>query len=503
MLLVLFAVASMLFTACGGGKGTTAPPAPTSATPSVTPALPPTETPKPILTPTPTLTPTVPAQPALSLADPVKIDSGLVSGTVEGEVRVYKGIPFAAPPVGDLRWKPPQPVTKWTGVRASTQFGPVSPQNPAVAGMSEDSLYLNVYTPAKNTSDRLPVMVFFHGGNNLVGDASYTDGTELARQGVVVVTANYRLGPLGWLAHPLLSQESENKVSGNYGLLDQVASLQWMKTNIAAFGGDPGNVTVFGQSAGAADTISLMASPLTKGLFHRAIVMSAGGRYTSLKEAETRGESFAAQLGVSGAPDVLKALRAKSADELVAASTPFVWLASSEGNFQAWTVVDGWSLLDTPDNVFGAGKQQDIPLIVGANGGDLARFFPTVKTIASGMNKVKSKAYVYVFTRVPPGWSKAGKDAIHGLELFYLFGDLKSIDGIGRKNAQVENSEVDPVVDGRVSQDLMALWVRFAATGNPSIEGKISWPAYDPASEQYLDIKDPLQVKSGFSVFIK
>jgi para-nitrobenzyl esterase len=367
---------------------------------------------------------------------------------------------------------------------------------------------LNVYTPAKNTSNRLPVMVFLHGGNNLQGAGSDYDGNALAQQGVVVVTTNYRLGPLGWLAHPLLSQESQNKVSGNYGLLDQVASLQWVKTNIAAFGGDPGNVTVIGQSAGAGATISIMASPLTKGLFHRAIVMSAGGIYTPLKEAETRGESFAAQLGVSSAPDVLKALRAKSADELVAASsvapsTPLMGLSSSEGNFQAWAVVDGWFLLDTPNNVFGAGKQQDVPLIVGANGGDEARFFPTVKTIASGMNKVKSKAYVYVFTRVPPGWSKAGKAAIHHLQIYYLFGNLDRIDEWGRRNAQVASAEVDPVVDGRVSQDLMALWVRFAATGNPSIEGKISWPAYDPASEQYLDIRDPLQVKSGFSVFIK
>lgn len=464
----------------------------------------PATTPLPTETPAPTPTPSVTGGP---FAAPVKIDSGLVSGTVggNGRVHIYRGIPYAAPPVGDLRWKPPQPAAPWTGVRQCTRFGPVSVQLfPAlpVRG-SEDCLYLNVYTPAKMASDRLPVMVFFHGGGNYHGAASQADGTLLAQQGVVVVTVNYRLGPLGWLAHPLLSKESPNKVSGNYGSLDQVASLKWVQTNIAAFGGDVGNVTIFGQSAGGCAVINLMASPLTKGIFHRAIIQSAGPYYVqSSADAEKQGEAFVARLGVSGAPDVLKALRAKSAEEIVTAAGEPVeggigWTTGTK-NFTTKAVVDGWFLPDSPDKLFRDGKQQNVPLVIGVNSGDPTHLFPNVARLAGDMSGVQPKVYFYEFTRVPPGWSKAGIPAIHGLELNYLFGKIDDIDRFG-KEMHGTPAEVDPVVDGKVSKEMMAIWTQFAATGNPSVKGMVSWPTYDRASEQYLEIGDTLQVKSGFS----
>jgi para-nitrobenzyl esterase len=454
-------------------------------------------------TSTPTLTPSVTARP---FADPVKIDSGLVSGTMGGNglVHIYRGIPYAAPPVGDLRWKPPQPVNPWTGVRQCIRFGSAGLQ-PSTNGSfqgSEDCLYLNVYTPAKMASDRLPVMVWFPGGSNISGAAALYDGTLLAQQGVVVVTVNYRLGPLGWLAHPLLSKESPNKVSGNYGLLDDVASLKWVQTNIAGFAGDAGNVTIFGESAGGCAVINLMASPLAKGLFQRAIVQSGLHTFTqSSVDAEKQGESLAARLGVSGAPDVLKALRAKSAEEIVAEggkSLGKLWNEGGTKDFRPAAVVDGWFLPDSPEKIFRDGNQQNVPLIIGLNSGDTTDFFGSASMLAGYMSVAQPNVYVYEFTRVPPGWSKAGIPALHGFELDYLFGTIDQIDAWG-KNMTGVSPEVDPVVDGKVSKEMMALWTQFAATGDPSVKGTVSWLPYDLNSQQYLDIGETLQVKSGFS----
>jgi para-nitrobenzyl esterase len=351
-------------------------------------------------------------------------------------------------------------------------------------------------------SDRLPVMVWFHGGSNFSGAASLYDGTFLAQQGIVVVTVNYRLGPLGWLAHPLLSKESPNKVSGNYGLLDDVASLKWVQTNIAAFAGDVGNVTIFGESAGGCAVINLIASPLAKGLFQRAIVQSGLDVFTqSSADAEKQGEALTARLGVSGAPDVLKALRAKSAEEIVTeGGKPLgkLWSEGGTKDFIPAAVVDGWFLPDSPDKVFRDGKQQKVPLIIGLNSGDTADFFSSASMLAGYMSVAQPNVYVYEFTRAPPGWSKAGIPAIHGLELDYLFGTIDEIDTWG-KNMTGVPPEVDPVVDGKVSEEMMALWTQFAATGVPSVKGMVSWPNYNRASEQYLDISETLQVKPGFS----
>jgi para-nitrobenzyl esterase len=214
----------------------------------------------------------------------LRTTAGLVqgaTGTGTG-IRVFKNIPFAAPPVGDLRWQPPRPAASWEGVRQATEFGPRCLQGPIFGDMvfrdqpSEDCLYLNVWTPARTASDRLPVMVWIHGGGFQAGSASEPrqDGEALARKGVVLVGINYRLGVFGFLAHPGLTREAGRNASGNYGLLDQVAALRWVQENIAAFGGDPGNVTIFGESAGWFAVSALMASPLAKGLFHRAIGQS-------------------------------------------------------------------------------------------------------------------------------------------------------------------------------------------------------------------------------------
>src|SRR6476646_4509358 len=284
-----------------------------------------------------------------AITDPVRVEQGLLTGTsgLSADMRVYRGIPFAAPPVGDLRWKAPQPAPKWQGLRQAAEFSNAcwQTQYPAAAAiyqaklppLSEDCLYLNIWTPAKSAKDRLPVMVWIHGGGftrGFSGTSSY-NGEVLARKGAVIVTINYRLGIFGFFAHPELSAESGHHASGNYALLDQIAALQWVQKNIAAFGGDPARVTIFGESAGSWAVNVLMASPLARGLFQRAIGES-GGSFSPMKtlaEAEREGEKLAGSLAAAPAGDartepadhaspqsILKALRAKPAEELLKSS---------------------------------------------------------------------------------------------------------------------------------------------------------------------------------------
>ncbi len=417
----------------------------------------------------------------VAAADPIELDSGLIAGTLagpNGEVRIYKGIPFAAPPVGDLRWKPPQPVTPWEGVRQCTEFAPIAPQSKtyqltAGAEQSEDCLYLNVYTPAKKTTDRLPVFVSIHGGAMVVGSSHSPDMTHFVQNGVVGVSIAYRLGELGFMAHPQLSQESRNGVSGNYGLMDQVCALEWVQRNIAAFGGDPGKVTIHGCSSGGESVLCLTASPFSEGLFHRAIC-DAGvygpSRTPPLSQMEEWGEKLAAKLGVSDEPDMLAALRAIGADEIVAA-----------GGWELPTV-GGWFLPDLPLNVFQAGNQQDVPLMIGSGSDDLAGPWNQKgdKDFASAMSTVSSKVYAWVFNHAPCG-SGGGT---HCLDMVYLFYDLSLRDNICD-------------VDFEVSEAMVAMWIQFAKTGDPNIEGFVEWPAYDVDTDQYLEIGDPLQVKTG------
>ncbi|MGD0919306.1 MAG: carboxylesterase family protein [Thermodesulfobacteriota bacterium] len=279
------------------------------------------------------------------LPETIAIEGGKISGLALGEnkdVLAFKGIPYAKPPVGPLRWKPPQPVEAWEGIRQSTEYGPACLQ-PDLPGWplkhekrSEDCLYLNVWTAVKSADEKRPVMMWIHGGGNIIGAAHLStpignDGETLARQGVVVVSINYRIGVFGYFAHPLLSKESQHNVSGNYGLLDQIAALKWIQNNIKAFGGDPGNVTIFGESAGAFNVSYLIASPLAKGFFHRAITESGSafaafanrhlreGLY-GMEPMEKQGERITKDLGCSEAADPLAALRALSAEKLLEGS---------------------------------------------------------------------------------------------------------------------------------------------------------------------------------------
>jgi len=344
----------------------------------------------------------------------VRLDSGQVSGVVDGGVTVFRGIPYAAPPLGDLRWKAPQAVKPWSGVRACTVFGAECPQvvlggknsSAARQPQSEDCLYLNVWTPAKSSSETLPVMFWIHGGAYVMGrgSAPLYDGKKLAEHGVIVVSINYRLGALGFLALPQLTEESGHGSSGNYGLLDQQAAMRWVQSNISAFGGDPERVTIFGESAGAMSVCAQMTSPLSKGLFRqvvsesslfidRGLLMHAT---RPLAEAEGIGERFAADVGCGDAPDVLAAMRAKPVGELISES-----LLTEPGLFIAdvlfMPVVDGWVLLEEPGKVFAQGKQHAAPLLIGSNSeeGNLFAFAirSTLKTMPVAEYERKTGQY--------------------------------------------------------------------------------------------------------------
>lgn len=487
-------------------------------------------------------------QNALASTDPVRVEQGFVSGTVGSspDIRVYRGIPFAAPPVGDLRWKAPQPAEKWQGLRQAAEFSNACWQTPYPAAaaiyqaklppLSEDCLYLNIWTPAKSAKDRLPVMVWIHGGGftrGYGGSRAY-DGEALARKGAVIVTINYRLGIFGFFAHPALSAESGHHASGNYALLDQIAALQWVQKNIAAFGGDPTRVTIFGESAGSWAVNVLMASPLARGLFQRAIGES-GGSFSPMKtlaEAEREGEKLAASLAPAPAAadkpspqSILKKLRAKPAEEL---------LKSSESE-TVRAIVDGWVLPEEVAAIFTQGKQNDVPLIVGYNadegttlapqganlkalmfaGGVYQRYgsqadaFLKIYPAGSDAQAVSSfysafrdqlfgwemrtwarmatktghqPAYLYYFSRRPPGPQSARLRAFHASEIAYVFGTF-----------------VWPFpwedTDKKLSDAMTSYWVNFAATGNPNGGSLVKWPAYNAKDDQALEFGDQIAVR--------
>jgi para-nitrobenzyl esterase len=484
-----------------------------------------------------------------AITDPVRVEQGLLAGTngSSTDVRVYRGIPFAAPPVGDLRWKAPQPAAKWQGLRQAAEFSNACWQTPYPAAaaiyqaklpaLSEDCLYLNIWTPAKSPKGKLPVMVWIHGGGftrGYGGSRAY-DGEALARKGAVIVTINYRLGIFGFFAHPALSAESGHHASGNYALLDQIAALQWVQKNIAAFGGDPTRVTIFGESAGSWAVNVLMASPLARGLFQRAIGES-GGSFSPMKplaEAEREGEKLAASLAPAPAAadkpspqSILKKLRAKPAPEL---------LKGSETE-TARAIVDGWVLPDTVAAIFAQGKQNDVPLMVGYNadegttlapqganlkalmfvGGAYQRYglqadaFLKIYPAGSDEQAVSSyysafrdqlfgwemrswarmatktghqPAYLYYFSRRPPGPQSARLRAFHASEIAYVFGTF-----------------VWPFpwedTDKKLSDAMTSYWVNFAATGNPNGESLVKWPAYSGKDDQALEFGDQIAVRS-------
>jgi para-nitrobenzyl esterase len=478
----------------------------------------------------------------------VQLDSGPIKGIREADLWVFKGIPYAAPPVGELRWRPPQPVAPWKNVRVCDAFGPSCPQ-PGAGGVfylevgptAEDCLYLNVWSPARSASERLPVMVWIHGGSFETGSGSMAvyGGAALAAKGVVVVTLNYRLGPLGFLAHPALTAESPEHSSGNYGLLDQIAALQWVKRNIAAFGGDPERVTVFGESAGAISILDLLVSPLAEGLFERAIAQSGilldvgFGVSTNgtLAEAERSGEEFAKRLGIDPAGDVAAQLRAKSPGELLSAS-------SNENLMErglTWKpVADGYVLPDLPTRLWLQDKQTKVPLLIGSNADEGNAFltgltmsaeefrrqmegvfgpfvdqayalypvktssdivpafsrmltevgFASTARFAAQVMSRSAPAYLYQFTRVPLG-NPLG--AFHGVEIPYVFGNAGLFTTLG----PIEQVDYD------LSEAMMGYWTRFAASGDPNGAGAVEWPRYDSAGDQHLELGDVIRVGSG------
>ena len=482
---------------------------------------------------------------AAGLAAPVRLDSGLVAGVVEGAaddaVRVFRGIPYAAPPVGEARWKPPRPAAPWEGVRPAHEFSAICPQGGGLAAMigeplpelSEDCLYLNVWTTATGDEAKLPVMVWIHGGGLTLGwghQRGY-DGANLARRGVVLVSVNYRIGALGFLAHPWLSAEAGGK-SGNYGLLDQVAALAWVRRNIAAFGGDKDNVTVFGESAGGTSVHALLASPSAKGLFHRAIAQSAwvtDSNYARLDEASPSVAS-AHDLGERWAKAHFK--EAKTAADLRAIGTADINAAQQRGYSVAVTIDGGFMPAHAAD-IFTDGKQHDVPLMAGTNSnegtiflaalpfntvdaykkamraryGDHAQtildlypatdrasllaakdqlitdtwFARNTRNMLAGMAKFSTNVWRYHFSRVSPQAPMLG--AMHGMEIGYAFGNLAA-------DAAPE--------DKALSEAMTRYWVQFAKTGDPNQEGLPAWPSYSPDTDRHLELGDAIAAGSHY-----
>ena len=452
---------------------------------------------------------------------PVKVQDGLLQGTSEDGLAVYKGIPFAAPPVGDLRWRAPQPTSKWEGVREATKFapGPMQGGNPP-SGKSEDCLYLNVWTPAKSVSDHIPVLVWIYGGGfggGATSERNYS-GENLARKGVVLVSIAYRVGQLGFFAHPELSKENPNHVSGNYGLLDMIAGLQWVQKNIAAFGGDPNKVTIFGESAGGIAVSMLCASPLAKGLFHGAISQSGGSfgppRPTTfpgenlkrLTDAEHAGQAYVESAGVSSIAD----LRKIDADKLPAVRG------------MSWPIIDGWVIPDDQCKLYEAGRFNDTPILVGYNSDEGASFSPpktpedyitgvrtrygrfaedlikaypvnskTVPKTARDLARDaafgwhtwiwarlqakmgKSKVFYYYFDQhpdYPEDSPRAGFGSPHGQDVAYVFQHLDA------SNPQITKTDLD------ISEAMATYWTNFAKHGDPSGNGVPVWPAFSDAN---------------------
>jgi para-nitrobenzyl esterase len=469
---------------------------------------------------------------------PVKVEGGLVQGAVEDGLMVYRGIPFAAPPDGDLRWRAPQPVVKWNGLKETVKFAPACIQGimmgPAGAGPapSEDCLYLNIWSPAKSPQDRVPVFVWIYGGG-FAGGATSTptfNGEKLAKKGVILVSIAYRVGQMGFFVHPELSAENNNHVSGNYGLLDMIAGLQWIQKNIAAFGGDPHHVTIFGESAGGIAVSMLCASPLAKGLFHGAISES-GGSFGPPRPATMPGENMKrlADAERSGEATFKMASVASIAE---ARKLPPDKLSGS-GRGQAarggagpaglsnWPIIDGWVIPDDQYKLYEAKRYNDVPVLIGYNSDEGLSFTPprtpedyiasvksrfgpfADKLIAAyppGTGKVaktardlmrdaafgwhtwiwarlqsrtgRSKVFYYYFDQhpdYPTDSPQAGQGSPHGQEVAYVFQNMST-------NSQTNKS------DGAISESMAVYWTNFAKFGDPNGGGLPKWPAFSDAN---------------------
>jgi para-nitrobenzyl esterase len=425
----------------------------------------------------------------------VTIDTGTLEGLDTAGVMVFRGIPYAAPPVGELRWKPPQPAKRWSDVRPASQLGhnciqhqPYGDIDPFAAGISEDCLYLNVWTkslalPASPAP--LPVLVWIHGGGFWAGFGGEErhNAAPLAKKGAVVVTLNYRLGPFGFLAHPALARESPHHAAGNYGLLDQIAALQWVQRNIARFGGDPSRVTIFGESAGGFSVGSLIASPLAKGLFQRAILESGTGVGTGVSsrdDARAVALRFADSLHVYGVgPDAAAHLRALSPDTVLAASLHL----GSPGAPAFYPVVDGWVLPHPVDSALASGAANIVPVIAGTNRdeGDEWMGAPT-RTFARLVSARGAPTYVYMFSRVGDDSANRARGAYHSAEITFVFG----------RPHPLQPSAGSTPYDSTVAEAMSDYWVAFATSGNPNgppTAGKWPrWPRYNSATDALLEI---------------
>lgn len=468
--------------------------------------------------------------PTASAANRVQTANGLLEGTTAASgIREFKGVPFAAAPIGDLRWREPQPAKNWTGTRPAKKFGPQAMQLPIYSdmnfrsdGVSEDCLYLNVWTPAKSAGAKLPVLVYFYGGGFIAGDGSEPryDGESMAKHGIVAVTVNYRLGVFGFLAHPELSKESPRKASGNYGFLDQNAALRWVQQNIAAFGGDPKKVTIAGESAGSMSVSAQMASPLSGSLFARAIGESGSMLNTSfgpvpLAEAEKNGVAFATSIGAAS----LAALRALPARQLLEA-------ASKPGVPRFAPTIDGYFFTQSPTAAFAAGQQAGVPLLVGWNSQEMSAPFllgkepSTPENFRQAVQKLYGDradevlklypattareadqsatdlagdqfiaystwkwadmhgqtsgqpVYRYLYARPRPamnpsmGNASAAKGASHSAEIEYALGNLAT----NKVYAWTPD-------DYKVSETMQSYFANFIKTGNPNGKGLPTWPA--------------------------
>jgi para-nitrobenzyl esterase len=479
-----------------------------------------------------------------ALQQPIATVSGELLGTpgTSPGVTVFRGVPYAAPPVGDLRWRAPQPVPVWTGIRQANKFGNACMQNALKPGsfyqvefyespepMSEDCLYLNLWTAAARASEKRPVMVWLHGGGFVEGSGSLPsfDGEALAHKGVVVVTINYRLGVFGFLAHPELSRESPYHASGNYGMLDQLEALKWVKANIAKFGGDPENVTIFGQSAGASSVLNLCASPLAAGYFRHAIVQSGGFMGGGdLSAAEANGLRFARQVGAN----TIAELRSKTAADIQRlAIPPPDGKGANVSQFRP--MIDGYFLSTPPREVFRAGKENTHSLLVGSNANEGTTFIPAGLTEQQFRSQIATrygaraeeyfklypvhsdaeaweaattalrdymagtalevgelekghKTYLYYFDRRPPGHDSEHYGAFHSAELVYVFNNLGSV-----RRPWIQS-------DHQLADAMSSYWVNFAKTGDPNGAGLPNWPAFGATADRGIELGTLIQPQS-------